>query len=200
MKKYNLSYICVGLSLAILVVGFALTREQQALADKLVRLHVVANSDSDYDQAVKLAVRDVILEAAEPLVDSGNPVDDLSRHLTDLEQVANEKLAGLGSENQATVTLERELFPTRAYDTFTLPAGAYTSLRVTIGAGDGHNWWCVVYPALCLPATVEELEVAALDAGLSQGEIALITGQEVGYQLKFKSLEWLEEIGETLGF
>ncbi len=198
MKKYNLSYFLMGLSLVILVTGYALTREQQTLADKLVRLHVVANSDNDNDQAVKLQVRDAVLELAEPLVASSDPVGNLSSHLTDLEQIANETLETAGSEHRATVTLEKELFPTREYDTFTLPAGTYTSLRVTIGAGEGHNWWCVVYPSLCMPATVEDLEVAALEAGLTGGEIALITEQETGYQLKFKSLEWLEALQKQL--
>ena len=91
------------------------------------------------------------------------------------------------------MSLGPELFPTRDYETFSLPAGRYTALRVTIGEGQGHNWWCVVYPALCLSASAGELEAAAQAAGLSDGEIALITGESGGYELKFKALEWLEQ-------
>lgn len=198
MKKQNFSYFLTGLALVMLFTGYALSCEQQALADKLVRLHVVANSDTEVDQSVKLQVRDAVLEMAQPMVESENPVENLSSHLADLEWTANEMLEAVGSEDCAIVTLEKELFPTREYDTFTLPAGTYTSLRVTIGAGEGHNWWCVVYPSLCMPATVEDLEVAALEAGLTDGEIALITEQETGYQLKFKSLEWLEYLKERM--
>ncbi len=189
MKKYNVSYVLTGLALVVLVMGYALTREQQSLADKLVRLHVVANSDTDYDQTIKLQVRDAVLDVTNTLQPT-----ELEGNLSTIQQAANDTLTALHCPPSATVTLEKELFPTREYDTFTLPAGTYTSLRVTIGAGAGHNWWCVVYPSLCLPATVADLEIAAVQAGLTQGEIALITEQEPTYELKFQTLEWLESI------
>ncbi len=195
MKKYNLSYVLVGLAVMVLVVGFAATREQQALADKLVRLHVVANSNTDGDQWMKLQVRDAVLEVTTPLLTQcENPVEELAAHLEDLKQVANETLTQLGSSDSANVTLEAELFPTRTYDSFALPAGTYTSLRVTIGAGDGENWWCVVYPSLCLSASMAELETAADVAGFSTGEVALITEQTPQYRLEFKSLEMLNRL------
>ncbi|MFI3312381.1 MAG: stage II sporulation protein R [Eubacteriales bacterium] len=193
MKNHSISYILVGLALVVLVTGYTLTREQQALADKLVRLHVVANSDTDLDQSVKLQVRDAVLEVTATLEPT-----ELEANLATIQTVANETLSNLEQTDRAVVTLERELFPTRDYDTFTLPAGTYTSLRVTIGEGTGHNWWCVVYPSLCLPATTAELTETAMEAGLTQGEIALITEQEPTYELKFKSLEWLETIQAVL--
>lgn len=194
MKKRIISTILLVASALTLLSGYALTAEQRALADKLVRLHVVANSDSETDQAVKLQVRDAVLaETRRLLADETDPIPALRAGLPAIEAAANRTLAGAGSTGRAAVSLGPELFPTRDYETFSLPAGRYTALRVTIGEGQGHNWWCVVYPALCLSASAGELEAAAQAAGLSDGEIALITGESGGYELKFKALEWLEQ-------
>lgn len=199
MKKRIFSTILLLASALVLLTGYALTAEQRALADKLVRLHVVANSDSEADQSVKLQVRDAVLEETRRILTDGvDPVPALRAGLPDIERAANRVLAGAGSGDRATVSLESELFPTREYETFSLPAGRYTALRVTIGEGRGHNWWCVVYPALCLSASAGELEAAAQAAGLSSGEIALITGESEGYTLKFKALEWLEQVQDWL--
>ena len=90
--------------------------------------------------------------------------------------------------------MQKEVFPTREYETFSLPAGTYTSLRVTIGEGSGHNWWCVVFPSICMSASMEEFEEAALTAGMTDGEIKLITEESDGYVLKFKSMELLQKV------
>ena len=195
MRKRIFSTILLLTSALVLLTGYALTAEQRALADKLVRLHVVANSDSETDQTVKLQVRDAVLEEARRiLADGEDPIPVLRAGLADIERTANEALSKAGSGDRAAVSLESELFPTREYETFSLPAGRYTALRVTIGEGRGRNWWCVVYPALCLSASAGEMEAAAQAAGLSNGEIALITGESEGYTLKFKALEWLEQL------
>lgn len=199
MKKRVISTILLLASALVLLTGYALTAEQRALADKLVRLHVVANSDSEADQAVKLQVRDAVLEETRRiLADGADPVSALRSGLPDIERAANRVLAGAGSGDRAAAAIGNELFPTREYETFSLPAGRYTALRVTIGEGKGHNWWCVVYPALCLSASAGEMEEAAQAAGLSSGEIALITGESEGYTLKFKALEWLEQLQDWL--
>lgn len=195
MRKRIFSTILLLTSALVLLTGYALTAEQRALADKLVRLHVVANSDSETDQTVKLQVRDAVLEETRRiLADGEDPISVLRAGLADIERTANEALSKAGSGDRAAVSLESELFPTREYETFSLPAGRYTALRVTIGEGRGRNWWCVVYPALCLSASAGEMEAAAQAAGLSNGEIALITGESEGYTLKFKALEWLEQL------
>lgn len=199
MKKRIVSTGLLILSAAVLLSGFALTAEQRALSEKLVRLHVVANSDSDGDQAVKLEVRDAVLaETSRLLEGASDPVKTLRAGLSEIETAANKTLAQAGCAERAEVTLRRELFPTREYETFSLPAGTYTALRVTIGEGRGHNWWCVVYPSLCLSASADEFEAAAEAAGLSGGEIRLITGESEGYVLKFKALELLEQAAQWL--
>ena len=169
--------------------------EQQRLSAKLIRLHVVANSDSAHDQAVKLEVRDAVFTAAKTLLDgTDDPHATLAGHLDEIAAAAEARLRTLGEAHPVTVRLGKERFPTREYDTFALPAGVYESLRVTIGAGEGHNWWCVVFPSLCLTSSMDELELAAQTAGFSDEEIRLITGEESGFVLKFRVLELLQKL------
>lgn len=195
MKKRILATVFMVVSLVIVAGGFLLSREQQALSEKLVRLHVVANSDSAGDQSMKLKVRDAVLEQTQQiLAGAEDPKSALEENLGRIETAANQCLNQLGSDEQAIVTMQKEVFPTREYETFSLPAGTYTSLRVTIGEGSGHNWWCVVFPSICMSASMEEFEEAAQTAGMTDGEIKLITEESDGYVLKFKSMELLQKV------
>lgn len=187
MKKTILAVL--ALLAALTATAAALQGEQQALAGKLVRLHVVANSDSEQDQALKLRVRDAVLEASE-----GLEAEDLEAALPRLQAAAQACLREQGSGDPVTVSLGEEHFPTRLYDNFALPAGVYRSLRVTIGAGEGHNWWCVAFPSICFRATAAEVQDAAVSAGFTEEEVRLITGDGSGYVLKFKALELLERL------
>lgn len=184
---------------ALLATAAVMQQEQQTLAGKLIRLHVVANSDTKEDQLLKLQVRDAVL-AVTASVDTqhGDPEDNLKQMLPQIKQAAEECLRRQGSSDPVGVSFGDEVFPTRYYENFTLPAGVYRSLRVTIGEGKGHNWWCVVFPSICFRATAAELEEAAQVAGLTEGEIRLITEEPDGYQLKFKSLELLQAIKSAL--
>ena len=199
MKKRYITIFCMLAVTCIMLTCTALQRDRQALAEKLVRLHVVANSDSDYDQSVKLQVRDAVLErAAELMSGTAEPKDALRKGLPEIQAAAQACLTELRVEAPVTVTLGRELFPTRDYDTFSLPSGVYTALRVTIGKGEGHNWWCVVFPSLCMTASMEDLKEAAETAGFSSSEIRLITEAGEGYVIKFKVLELLQELKNFL--
>ena len=198
MKK-RISALILIAALALGLLGCAVLQAgQRQLAAKLIRLHVVANSDSDEDQAVKLRVRDAVLQAAQPYVTGPDADGALAENLGALERAAAKALRSLGREDAVSVTLQNEAFPTRAYETFSLPAGVYRTLRVTIGAGAGHNWWCVVFPTLCTAASLDELETAAAAGGFSEGEVKLITGAEDGYVLKFRILELLEALKARL--
>ena len=198
MKK-RISAVILIATLALGLLGCAVLQAgQRQLAAKLIRLHVVANSDSDEDQAVKLRVRDAVLQAAQPYVTGPDAEEALAENLGALERAAAKALRSLGREDAVSVTLQNEAFPTRAYETFSLPAGVYRTLRVTIGAGAGHNWWCVVFPTLCTAASLDELETAAAAGGFSEGEVKLITGAEDGYVLKFRILELLEALKARL--
>ena len=199
MKKRYLKL--AGLILAASVsslCAFSQSR-QQALAQKLIRLHVVAASDSPDDQRIKLSVRDAILSQAQALLqDAPDAAQALHENLPALTRAANEALLAQGSEDTARVTLQYELFPTRRYETFRLPAGTYQTLRVCIGAGAGHNWWCVVFPALCLASGDGEFEAAAQKAGLTAGELTLMTCEDEPVELEFWTLTQLEKLKKTL--
>ncbi len=182
---------CV-LSLADLVL------QKQQLQDSIIRLHVVADSDSEDDQAVKLLVRDAVTqEVSETLgqiQDKDQALAYLSGHLTQLEAAANRVLLEQGFSQRAKVTLEEEAFSTRQYDTFALPAGVYDALRVTIGSGQGKNWWCVVFPGLCMPETGEDFTDQAAGAGFSE-DLTGALEQRRGYEVRFFLLDclgWLE--------
>jgi len=180
-----------------LTAGLWSTASQSALADQVLRLHVVANSDSAEDQALKLAVRDAVLVQAAPLLegysDPRAAEAALLPHLSSLAETGQAVLKGQGCSDSVVVTVEDQWFPTRHYSTFSLPAGHYRALRVVIGEGRGQNWWCVVFPPLCLASVTEEVVDAAAEAGLSEEQVSLITGQDGQYVLKFKFIEWWQQ-------
>lgn len=168
MKKLLIFILLIGL----FAWGSDLLRDRDTLGNELIRLHVVAESDSERDQAVKLQVRDAILshleEAKAHMPDVESAKVYLQNNLRQLEEISNKVLVAAGSTAKAAVTLAREAFPTREYDTFSLPAGVYESLRVTIGEGEGQNWWCVVFPRLCVSASTAEMQDTAVSAGFSR--------------------------------
>ena len=199
MKNRIFSLIFISaLALGLLSCAYLQTQQRQ-LAGKLIRLHVVANSDSPSDQTLKLQVRDAVLAAAEPVLRAADdPEQALAGQLGTLEKAAARTPREAGSADTVTVTMQNERFPTRDYETFSLPAGVYRTLRVTIGAGEGHNWWCVVFPTICTAASMDELETAAVSGGFSEADVRLITGADSGCVLKFKTLEWLEKLKTLL--
>ena len=181
-----------------LTAGVWASASEGALAGQVLRLHVVANSDSEEDQALKLLARDAVLELASRLLDGvsdrARAEEILSAHLDELAQAGAEALAAQGCSDPVTAEIADQWFPTREYATFSLPAGQYRALRITIGAGAGRNWWCVVFPPLCLASVAEESVETAAEGVLSQDQVALITGQDGGYVLKFRLIEWWQEL------
>ena len=186
--------------LIALLVSFAwgtwADRTQQQLSDKVLRLHVLANSDSEADQALKRKVRDSVLETASAILadcpDRETAEQRLSAALPEIEDAARARIAAEGGKQTVTAELRPSVFPTREYEDFTLPAGEYLALRVVLGEGEGHNWWCVVFPPLCAETT-SSLSQTAMAAGLTEEEVALITESD-GYQLKFKAVELWEKL------
>lgn len=181
-----------------LTAGVWASASEGALADQVLRLHVVANSDSEEDQALKLIARDAVLELASRLLDGvsdrARAEEILSAHLDELAQAGAEALSAQGCADRVTAEIADQWFPTREYAAFSLPAGQYRALRITIGAGAGRNWWCVVFPPLCLGSVTEESVETAAGGVLSEDQVALITGQDGGYVLKFRLIEWWQEL------
>lgn len=196
--------------IVLLAVLFLLTylpiRGEAKIYDTVVRLHVLANSDSQEDQDLKLKVRDGVLAYTSPLL---NGVTDratarciLEAHLSDIKAIAmsvveSETPAGMPLQT-VTVHLDMEEYPTKNYENCAFPAGEYLSLRVCLGDAQGANWWCVLFPPLCLSSATAEQKQSAEDAfisvGLSKDQYGIITDtQNTTYQIRFKILEMVEE-------
>lgn len=172
---------------------------QVRLASQVIRLHVSANSDSEEDQALKLEVRDRVLETTSALLAGETEPQAaavlLDQHLDDIAQTAAQEISAQGHDDRVEVRLEQTWFPTRQYQGISLPAGNYLALRVLIGAAEGHNWWCVVFPNLCLPAVSER----ALEAStLTPGQISLLQEEETSYVFRFKALELWQSLKHRL--
>ncbi len=161
--------MAAGAALALLLGSFsAFAEECEEIPQEVLRLHIPANSDSEYDQSVKLAVRDHVLEEyGAVLADSGNAGEAYERVrelLPEIEKSCCDFLAQQGVDYGAKAELTEMYFTTRQYDSVTLPAGDYQALRITLGSGGGHNWWCVMFPPLCVPLASETLPEEELPA------------------------------------
>lgn len=193
MKFRILAWVLAVFAAAFVLFSLENLILQRKLAEKTVRLHVVANSDSEEDQAQKLLVRDAVLREVTAWTADCSDASEAKRairaHLADIAQAASAV-----SDYDVRVSLGTEAFGTRQYDTFTLPAGNYPSLRVSLGAAEGKNWWCVVFPSLCMAATSDEVASCAEVGGFSDEETDLITGGENKYTYRFKALEWLQTL------
>ncbi|MDD7652591.1 MAG: stage II sporulation protein R [Candidatus Faecousia sp.] len=198
MMKWIKRLLILVLAASVVTGGAGLLRDQETLEEGLLRLHVVANSDAPEDQAVKLRVKDAVVSMLEETMEAMPTVEEakayLETHLPQIEETANRVLKELGSGLEAVVTFARERFPTREYDTFRLPAGVYQALRITIGAGEGHNWWCVLFPSLCVPASTQGFTAAAEASGMSQTLAGTLAGDTTGYEIRFRLLDWLGEV------
>ena len=180
--------------------GFMTENDRTELSEKIIRLHIVANSDTDIDQDLKIDVRDEVLKELANIVDVQAGKDEaeemIEKNIDDIILTAEREIKSQGFDYEVTAKITEEYFPTREYETFSLPAGKYTSLRIIIGAGEGHNWWCVVYPSLCTGAALESFEDAV---GLTDDEISLITENGKGYVIKFKIMELFGKIQMLFG-
>lgn len=173
----------------------------ETIYDSVIRLHVLASSDSEEDQALKLLVRDAILAEYSAQLSVAGDVEsaeaDVTRLCKEIEKTAAEVVAREGYSYTVTVSYGVEEYPTREYGDYRFPAGKYRSLRVVIGTGEGQNWWCVLYPPLCLELATESIpEDDALTVGLTSGEYGIISGNtdDRAYCIRFKTLEVLEGI------
>ena len=184
--------------------AFFPTAADSELYDNIIRLHVLANSDTSEDQALKLKVRDGILDTVAALLDgiTDRSVAEtiLRENLPTIESSAKKVLHDNSSTYTVSVTLTKEEYPTRVYEAYTLPAGTYTSLRILIGEAEGQNWWCVLFPQLCIGKTAASSELAVIDdselleVGLTPSQIRIIKGGSPDIVVKFRLLEFFEKL------
>ena len=191
------SALLAGFAVSLLWGVWSLQR-QRALAEEVIRLHVIAASDGAADQRLKLQVRDAVLEETARWLDgadSREAAEELLRlHLPELRNAAAETVAAAGYDDPVEALLAPETYPTRDYGTFALPGGEYLSLRVIIGAGEGHNWWCVMFPPMCVPAADKKDEIENV---FTEDEIKLVESSPK-YEIRFKVVEICAEIKESL--
>ena len=194
--KQSISLLCALLITAGAVVAVSAVVEFQkncaSLSEKVLRLHVLANSDSEADQQLKLKVRDAILQESDRLFQQSDSKEaamaQMATHLSDVEQVAERTLRKNGCDLPVTAALKKVEFNTRTYGNITLPAGEYDALQVEIGAAKGKNWWCVLFPSLCVPSSTN----VQMEDVLTQDELQVV--EQSGYDVRFKVVEWYEAV------
>ena len=193
----------IGLALFIwsMFWGVELLCDKAQLQERIVRLHVVANSDSEEDQTMKLKVRDAIVAYLNTSLAEFQDIDQVKAYLAEnlqtLENIARQVLESAGINECVNVSFEKETFPIRHYDTFSLPSGVYQSLRIRIGQAEGKNWWCVVFPTLCIHQTEDGFQEVAAGSGFSDGLASTLTHEE-GYEVRFFLLDWLGQLENLL--
>ena len=185
--------VLFGLICAIVLSFARFEARCDELREGVLRLHIIANSDSDADQSIKLAVRDEILKDSTNIFKNCSSVDDAitvaNTNIDEINKIANNLLKQQGFDYKAQVSVGDRYFETREYDDFTLPAGTYKSLIVDLGAAEGKNWWCVVFPCVCVPSSCG----ASLSDSVSE-QAADTAENAPKYQIKFKSMEIYEDI------
>ena len=198
MKRMAVVYVLILLFVTVFLAAMPASGEA-AIYEDVIRLHVLAASDTEEDQRRKLLVRDAVLSEYGDVLSACREKADaealVTQLLPDIKRVAEETLRVEGDTSPVTVTLSCEKYDRRTYDGFTMPAGEYLSLRIVIGGGEGQNWWCVLFPPLCTELAVKkEYPSTDLPVGLTPDEYELITGDSGAYRVRFKLLEMLAEV------
>lgn len=186
-------FICIVAFLFIW--SFIPSAKECEIYNSTIRLHVIASSNSERDQAVKLKVRDAVLEKVKTY-ESDSKEETLAMIKNDkegIEEIARQVLKKEGISDTVSLEIGKESYPVRHYEGFSLPAGEYTSVRVVIGEGEGENWWCVLFPPLCTAQAIEYDDEAYVDVGLTKEQYYMITGNSPEYEVKFKLLEIASE-------
>lgn len=192
--KFLLSF-SISVLIATVLLSFLPVNGEEAIYENTVRLHVLAKSDSEEDQAIKLKVRDSVLSLLEGrlknVTDPDEAAEKINGMIDELEECANETLLENGSADGASVSFGIEKYPIRYYEGFTLPSGTYRSLKVTIGEGEGQNWWCILFPSVCISDAVKA-EDEYTEAGFTPEQYRIIdNGSPKRYKVRFKILEIL---------
>lgn len=194
MKKTFTKALCFGLIVSIVFSALYFSAECKTISDSVLRLHILANSDSADDQALKLKVRDEILKKSGELLATASTKEEAEQLTAQQMQAivddAQAYVYSQGYDYPVTASLLNMPFNTRIYGDIAMPAGNYDALRITIGEGKGHNWWCVMFPPICLPAAEEKQELS----DVLDDEQLQIVENEPQYEIKFKFVEIYESI------
>ena len=192
--KLIVKSLCTAFIIAVIYSVIPFQAQCENISNDVFRLHVLANSDSEYDQSIKLKVRDKVLEYSEDMFKNAASKEQAesltAENLTNIEQIANNELKRLGCNYTAEAEIKNKYFTTSEYSDYTLQSGMYDALRITLGKGEGHNWWCVMYPSICLSAATEREDKAK--QVYTDGEYQIVTNEQPEY--KFKIVELFEQL------
>ncbi len=192
-----LKSLCFAMAVSLIFQFVILGQKCENIRDSVFRLHILANSDSDADQALKLMVRDRLLNETAHLFEGAKSEEDAikisNENIDFLTSVAKEEIVSKGYDYDVKISVGDADFNTRQYDNVTLPAGKYKALRVIIGEGKGKNWWCVMFPPMCIPAAEKNENTSTLDDTLDKDGLDLVCNGEK-YRVKFKAVEIYEWI------
>lgn len=188
--------ISVFLTLIICIIAtISFENDCKGIREEVLRLHVIANSDEEYDQELKLKVRDAVLRSGEEVFSGSEDVISAESEIADKKDIilssATETVRSLGYDYDVKIELARSYFPTRTYDNLTLPAGYYKAVRIIIGEGKGKNWWCIMFPPLCLPSATKKDEL--ISDFLTKEEMDIVTS-DPDYEVRFWIVEKYYEL------
>ncbi len=198
MKKVKISFI-IGLIFAILVSSFSgFARECNNIRSSVFRLHILANSDIVADQQLKIKVRDAILKNTKDIFNEQSTLAQAKINATNnidkIKIIAQNEINTNGYDYKVNAEVTNMFFNTRYYDNLTMPAGNYDALRITIGNADGKNWWCVLYPPICLPAATKKVEI---EQTLNQKQVDIVKSNRK-IEVRFKAVEIYEKIKQMI--
>ncbi len=198
MKKIELAML-IGMIISVFSAGFCgFAEDYDGITDKLFRLHILANSDSEADQSLKLKVRDAVLENCSYLFENCENAEQsaavANENMDEIQMVAEQTLSENGSDYSVNCEVTEMYFDERVYGAATVPAGEYSAMRITIGEAKGKNWWCVMFPPLCIPVAAETAEeLSEYSDVFTVEEIKMLSNPE-SYECRFYILELIEKI------
>lgn len=203
MKKTILSKLIPAVVLTAVVMMGICEAVSDDIASGMVRLHIIANSDSDFDQQVKLAVRDRLIRLSENLTGGADMnLAVAEQYKTQLENEANAVLRENGCAYSCSIETGNFHFPTKSYENITLPEGDYNAVRVVLGAGSGQNWWCVMYPPLCFTESakgaVSDENQKKLSGMMGNLEYQMISDESITIKPAFKAVEIWQRMKQTV--
>lgn len=192
--------ISVFVTLIICIIAtISFENDCKGIREDVLRLHVIANSDKEYDQELKLKVRDAVLKSGKTVFSGSEDIISAESRIAVNKNVllnsARETIRSLGYSYDVKIELARSYFPTRTYDDITLPAGYYKAVRIIIGEGKGKNWWCIMFPPLCLPAATNKKDI--IDGFLTEKEMKIVTASPE-YEVRFWLVEKYYELKNSI--
>ncbi|MEG0457295.1 MAG: stage II sporulation protein R [Oscillospiraceae bacterium] len=201
-KKILFTAISVSLIIVLIIAPFkAFGDSCGKIRESVLRLHILANSDSEEDQNLKLKIRDAILKETGYIFETQNldkAISNANENMDEIIEIAKRIITSEGYIYSVSASIENSYFTTRTYENgITLPAGYYNALRIIIGEGKGHNWWCVMFPPMCLPAATKKEDDVKIDDVLTEEEIEIAKNGEK-YEFKFALVEMFEEMYKNI--